>query len=302
MQEEKEYKRQYRLTSWWLNHRELLKKIAYGMFVAFDAILLLVAGWNLFNAFVLAAPKERLAVAKMVAYGQDDLHAYTLSQSARELETGSLTTLSTGEGKYDFYTTLSNPNEDWWAEFTYQYRWAGGETEFENGFILPGEEKPIVIFAVESSAAPRGVDFVLSEIVWHRVDHHMTGGPYEAWAAERLNFAIENVAFGTTELDETLGRITFDVTNQTAYSYYEPVFYLVLRRGSSVVGVNRTTLSDLESGEQASVVVNWFGTVPTVSRVEVIPEIQVFDVDAYKPLEGETSVDTRTRVFPGRRR
>jgi hypothetical protein len=53
----------------------------------------------------------------------------------------------------------------------------------------------------------------------------------------------------------------------------------------------------LDSGEEIDVGVNWFGTLPSVSKVEVIPEINIFDIDTYKSLAGETTRDTRTRVL-----
>ena len=63
------------------------------------------------------------------------------------------------------------------------------------------------------------------------------------------------------------------------------------------MGVNRTTLSALESGDEIEVAVNWFGSLPSVSSVEVVPEINLFDLDAYKALQGESTRDTRTRVL-----
>jgi hypothetical protein len=301
LQEEKDYKRQYRIVSWWIDHKDLLKKIGIGMFIGVDTVVLLFAAWSLADGFLFSYPSETLEVAKMAVYGQDDLHAYTQATAAKDLETDAVTTLSGGEGKFDFHTTVTNPNDDWWADYTYVFRWSGGATKEEIGFILPSEVKPVVSFGLEADAAPRGADIAITSVAWHRVDHHVTGD-YPDWAADRMNLLIENVSTGTTELGESLGRITFDVTNHTAYSYYEPTFYIILTRGSTVVGVNRTTLGSLDSGERQTVVVNWFGTMPTVSKVEVIPEINIFDVDVYKPLEGETPLDTRTRVFPRKRR
>jgi len=301
-EEEKEDQRFYKLSSFWIENRETLKKIGYGVFIAFDAILLLTVIWAFVDGFIVSYPAESRAVAEVVAYGQQDLHAYTLANKAEDMDPGSATLISAGEGKYDFYAPLTNPNADWWAEFTYAFEWDGGTSEPAAGFILPGEsEKPIVAFSAESEAAPRGVVLTLTNVVWHRVDHHLTG-EYAEWAADRLAFTISDPTLGTAELDGGIGRVSFTVHNNTAYSYYEPRFIILLSRGSTVVGVNRATLSSLDSGDTEEVVVNWFGTVPSASKTEVIPEVNIFDLGAYKALEGETTTDTRTRVFPGRRR
>ena len=150
-----------------------------------------------------------------------------------------------------------------------------------------------------SAATPRTPALELTEIEWHRVDHHVVGD-YTIWSADRLDLDVRDVAF-TSDLavdSQTIGRVSFVVTNNTAYSYYDPAFFILLKRGPSVVGVNRTTLSSLDSGETREVAVNWFGTLPSVGSVEVVPEINLFDLDVYKPLAGETTTDTRTRVFP----
>ena len=134
------------------------------------------------------------------------------------------------------------------------------------------------------------------------MDRHATG-EYDAWIAGRLNFIIENAAFERVELDgETIARVSFTVKNDTAYSYYEPAFTAMLTRGSTVVGVTGTTLSDLDAGEEQEVVINWFGTIPSVNKTEISVSVNPFDILSYKPLEGETTEDTRTRVqLRGRR-
>jgi len=298
---EQEDLRFYKISKFWIENKETLKRIGLGIFMAFDAILMTWVLWSLLDGFVISAPAESRAVSEVAAYNQRELHAYTLAHRAQSMDPSAATLISAGEGKYDFYATLENPNADWWAEVTYVFSWTGGESEPETTFILPGEAKPLVAFGAESTSPPRGVNTILTNVVWHRVDHHMTG-EYASWAEDRLDFVVTDAVLGESELDGDIGRVSFHVRNATAYNYYEPSFIIVLKRGANVVGVNRTTLSDIDSGETQEVVVNWFGTVPTASQIDVIPEINIFDVEAYKPLEGETTTDTRTRVFPGRRR
>lgn len=299
--EEKEFQRQYRFSSWWVNNRTRLKKIGFGTFIAVDALLLLSAAYGLLDGFVLSEPKERRAVLEMVAYGQPDLHAYTDATAAKDLDPGPVTVIAGGQGKDDFYAAVENPNADWWAEYRYQFTWDGGETPIQSSFVLPGQSQPAPAFSVSVASPPRAPKLILSDIFWHRVDHHVTGDE-AAWQEDRTDFLVENVAFSTEQLTDTFGRVTFDVTNRTAYSYYDPAFIILLMRGSTVVGVNKTTLSSLDSGEKQTVVVNWFGTLPSVGNVQVIPVVNPFDLLAYKPLVGETPTDTRTRVFSNKRR
>jgi hypothetical protein len=298
LQEEKEFKRFYTLSVWWVTHRAFLKRLGIALFVAFDAALLLFGGWHLMDAFAVSYGSEQNAVLRMVALGQSDLSAYTRANAAQDLEAGDGRVISIGNNRYDLYTTLQNPNDDWWAEFTYAFSKDDGATDVRTGFILPSEEKPMAELAVDSLSPIQSTSLVIEDVRWHRVDHHAVPD-YPTWASDRLHFVVSTSSFEKeTRFDgQTFGRTSFTMENDTAYSYYDVGVFVLLLRGSSVVGVNRTTLTSLESGVESMVTVNWFGTLPSVSEVQIIPELNIFDLEVYKPLQGESTRDTRTRVF-----
>lgn len=295
---EAEDQRMYRVSSWWVNHREQIKHIGYGCFAAFDAVLIIFSVWTFVDGFVVSYGRERLAVAEMVAYGQADLNSRSRAEAAQPLVPGDAAVFAGDGGVVDIYVPLTNPNTGWVATFTYLFRSDTVETKPVAGFILPNEIKPITVFASKELGGARTAELVLSDVVWRRVDPHVTGD-YAKWSTDRLNLAITDPLFqtdvklGTT----TVGRVSFTVTNKTAFSYYNPGFIILLKRGEIVVGVSRTTLDTLDSGETREVIVNWFGALPAAGAVEIIPEINIFDVNAYKPLGGETTTDTRNRVF-----
>jgi hypothetical protein len=121
-EEEHEFKRFYRLSSWWVNNRGRVHQAGLGLFFAFDFALVAFAGWTFLDGFAVSYARERLAVAEMVAYGQGDLHAQTVAGAAQPLEPGSVTVLALEDGAVDAYAPLVNPNQDWWAEITYTFR------------------------------------------------------------------------------------------------------------------------------------------------------------------------------------
>jgi len=298
LDEEKEYRRFYRLSVWWVEHRATLRRLGYLVFAIIDACLLLFACWHLLSAFAIRYGSEGGIVLRMVALGQSDLHAYTTARAAEDLRVNPVKTFSIGDQRYDLYTTIVNPNSDWWAEVTFSFAYGDIQTDPLTSFVLPSQEKPLSELGISSSIPISDAQLQLSEVTWHRVDRHDIAD-YQTWSEDRLNIEIRDPAFVKEDrLDgKTYGRTTFTVLNQTAFSYYDVGLYIILKRGSSLVGVNRTTLSSLDSGEQTDVTVNWFGTLPSVTQVEVIPELNIFDLEVYKPLVGETTMDTRTRIF-----
>ncbi len=302
LEAEKEYQKQYRLSRWWIEHRDGLKRLGVIAFACVDGIILLIAGWALLDGFIISEPEETRAVLELAAYGQNDLHAYAEARKAKDLTIGAVTAVPSSEGKFDLYATVTNPNANWWGEFTYAFASSAGTTDTATAFVLPNSEKPVLAFAVPSPAIPRSATLVVSDLVWHRVDHHVTGD-VATWLSDRLNFVVTNPTFETVDVDGTsVPRVTFAVENSSAFSYYEPTFVVRLLRGASLAGVTSTTLTSLDAGESQDVSLNWFGTVPNANKVEVEADVNPFDIGTYKPLEGETTEDTRTRVLSRGRR
>ncbi len=293
-QEEQEFKRFYKLSLWWVEHRVLLRRLGIGAFIAFDALLLIFVIWTFMDTYAISYDKEQLAVAQMVAVGQSDLRAYTIANAADPLVEQDSRIFSLGDNRYDFYAELVNTNADWWAEFTYAFVHDGGETEEKVEYILPGQTKLLTELAVESEdLALRYGSLDVRDVQWRRIDHPY--GTYTEWVSDRSVLEITEAKFEkVTEGSQTYGKTVFSVRNNTAYSYYDPVFYVLLRKGNTLAGVSRVTVSSLDSEEIQDVSLNWFGTLPGVTKVEVYPDINYLDPASYKDLEGASTRDTRT--------
>lgn len=296
LEAEKEYQKQYRKSKWWIEHRDGLRRAGIVAFIVVDALFVAFAGWAFVDAYLVSYADETRSVLEMASYGQSDLHGYALARAAKNLKIVTPIATVSSEGKYDLYTTITNPNRDWWAEYTYVFESTVGLTAEAKGYVLPNSDKSIVAYAIASATPPRGLALALTSVSWHHIDHHETGEP-SAWIANRVGFEVTNATFAPIEIDKkSVGRISFTVRNTTAYGYYDPSLTILLMRGPTIVGVTGTTLSSIEAGESQDVSVNWFGPIPNVNKVEVIAEVNPFDMASYKALAGETTEDTRTRV------
>lgn len=296
LEAEKDYQKQYRKSKWWIEHRDGLRRAGIVAFIVVDALFVAFAGWAFVDAYLVSYADEKRAVLELASYGQSDLHAYAVARAAKDLKIVTPTATVSSEGKYDLYTTITNPNRDWWAEYTYVFESTAGATAEAKGYVLPSSDKSLAAYAIASATPPRGLALSLTDVAWHHIDHHVTGDP-AAWIANRVGFEVTNATFAPIEIDKkSVGRISFTVRNTTAYGYYDPSLTVLLMRGPTIVGVTGTTLSSIEAGESQDVSVNWFGPIPNVNKVEVIAEVNPFDMESYKALAGETTEDTRTRV------
>lgn len=297
LQEEKEFTRFYKYSLWWVEHRAFLRRLGLGLFMVFDGVLLAFVFWTMLDSFAIRYGEDEREVAKIVAYGQGDLRSYSVANSAGSIVPEEVRVFSLGNQRYDFYTVVSNPNDDWWVEFTYSFAFDAGSTSSAKGFLLPNQSKPIVALAVTSQTAVRDGQIEFTDIRWHRIDHHIITD-YPTWQEDRLRLEITDATFvqETGFEKDVFGRSTFTVKNRTAFGYFDPEFIVLLKRGSAVVGVSRATLVSLGVGEKKEISLNWFGVLPAVSSVEVIPDLALFDPRIYQQLEGQPGVDTRTRV------
>ncbi|MFA6132219.1 MAG: hypothetical protein WC702_04155 [Patescibacteria group bacterium] len=291
--EEKQFQTFYKREVWWLEHEVLLKKIGLGLFMAFDAVLICFAGWLFLDAYVISRAEESQAVAALAVSGQTELRNFSLSVAADPLSVSEAVAVASGDDKnYDLYAKVTNNNSDWYATFKYAFKFQGGETAEAEGFVLPGESRPLITFKA-SGTRPAAADLVLRQIEWHRVDSRSVAD-YPAWLSEHA-IQINDQTFNRGD-DVTSPTVSFSVKNNTAYSYWQPSFLVMLWRGSTLGGLMRITTSGLASGEERTLSGRWIGAVPAVSQVEVVQETNFFDPQVYSSLKGIQSGDVRTEI------
>lgn len=292
--EEKEFQVFYKRSIWWIGHRAILKKIGLLILFVFALSLFISSGWFLLDAFVISYDREQLAIAKLAAVGQTELHSFSDQVAAKPLGLGGVTVLTSKSEVYDFATTVANYNEDWYATFDYKFVTESGETGTTAGFILPNEERPLIFLSFNSSTRPAAVSVELSNVKWQRVDGHLIND-YQEWSNDRLALQIENSVFTKTGngISNESAQLSFDVTNTSAFGLRAPSFIVFLRRGETIVGVMRLATSILESKETKHMSARWLGVVPAVSKIDIWPQVNLFDQTIYLLPAGATSLDKK---------
>ena len=172
-------------------------------------------------------------------------------------------------------------------EFDYRFTGPGFDDEYKRGYLLPSDTKYLYSLGVEAESKPPAA-LEVANVMMHRVDNHVVRPDYRTWATERLNFLIEDIKFIEPDKDSPIpiSRASFIITNDTAFGYVSVPFFVTLLSGNRVVGVNRVVISDLRAGEMREVIASWFNDLPNVTRVEVKPEVNIFNDLVYlKPGE-----------------
>ena len=196
----------------------------------------------------------------------------------------------TGENSYDLAVKLTNPNDKFTANFQYCFTQAGQNLTCGDAYIMPGEVKYVLDLAQVISGTPGDIVFQTSHIFWQRIDAHKIPD-WGSYASSHLNFVITNQTFtpaASNSLSNKVGlnTLSFTVQDQSAYGYYQAPLDLLFFNGTTLVGVNRYDLENINSGETRQVNITWPGSLPGVTQTQIVPDINIMDPSVYLPYTG----------------
>lgn len=246
------------------------------------------------DTFLFRYEGERGLLRSLLIDNRTALHENAQSQAAKPITIDDVPlVLHSGEGMIDFLSFATNPNMDWWADVTYHFTYAGDQaTDTASTILYPGDHRPLPVVAVASQGVA-SAKLVIDNVAWHRIDTHAIPDP-ASWLTDRLSFSVTDAVYESLALGkETIGHSTFTITNNTAYGYWSVPLVVMLKRGSSVIGVSTTSIDTFTAGHAQTVDMNWFVTLPSVTSIDVVPLVNVFDPASYLAPEGVGGVDSR---------
>jgi len=267
---------------WWVTHKVQVRRVFTLVLLLIDLALVGFAGFGFLDWYFGSGVRERGQIAQMTKQ-------YSNYASLREmfapvnLMIDSSAVLNSGEDTYDILARVTNPNMRHWVEFDYQF---GSESAaVMHDFILPGSAKYIHQLGVKSASRPGSPELLLSNIAWHRLNAHVIRPDFASWAGTRLKLQVSDTVFTPPAPTDPLivSRVSFNIKNDTGFGYRRVGFFVNLIGGAGLVGVNYVTISNLRPGEKRPVDASWFSVLPSVSSVEVIPDVNIFDNLVYIP-------------------
>lgn len=201
------------------------------------------------------------------------------------LDVRPVTVLEGAKGTSDLMLTVTNPNDDYWASWDGRFIAMSATTTAKREFILPGETKEFVDLGIESAGRVSAPRYDLAGLTWHKIDKHAIPD-IARYYADRFRFEVKDIEFkNETSADgaSSISRVTFFVTNRSAYSYWSVKFLANLYRGTTLAAVNSVELQQLETGETRRVDMVWVQELQAISKVEVIPQVNVLEAKSFMP-------------------
>ncbi len=268
---------------WIVSHRRQFVLGVIGVLIAASAVFYGYSIYNYIDYLFFGGKQERLAIEQMATTSPID-EQQRLKNLAKKLEESAPQVFLNNE-KYDFIAQVKNPNNNFFARFTYCFTDNSQELACGSAFIMPDETRYVLSWANDLKFKPAQVGVVLKGITWQRLDYHKYPD-WKTFSASHLNFAVENASFtaaASSGLSEkiNLDVLQFDIVNKTAYNYWEVPLNIVLLSGNAPIAINHHVLNEFKSGETRSVRLSWPDSISQPSQITVLPDINITDDNVY---------------------
>jgi len=268
------------------------KKFRQALIVFLSLIILFSWTYSIYNfAYYVfkGIDEDNKMIAEMLEVNAIN-HEYIERMSARDLIISPVNILKSGQDKYDFLTKVENPNSNRAGKFRYCLVEEEEKIACDENFIMPGENKYLLILAQELKNRPRNLKLKFENIGWQRINLHK----YPDWNKfydEHLNISVSNIIFKNayaSGLSEKLNfnNLEFKSINNTPYNYWAVDFSILFYSGNSIVGANKYSAEEFMSQETKNIQMSWAGNLSGVTRTEIIPEINILKDDIYIKYEG----------------
>lgn len=249
---------------WFVTHWEKIKKRGRILLMIFTVLVWLPGIGNGLMLLWFDAQSYRTLLSDLsVQLARSDLPA-----PFEALRVGKPHAIRAGENRYDFFGEIENPNSAARAQFDYTFWFNNKPYGPYKGIAYPGETRIVIAPSIESILPPRG-DISIENLIWNRMDPAA-----QEIFEQRHNFRVSNALF---KGEPGNSRLTFTLTNNSIYYYWEMGVALVLKSGSDTIAVQRIIVQRLKAGEARAIQVVWPLTLPGMDSYDIRPEIDVFD-------------------------
>lgn len=253
---------------WWANHRHGVHRL-----FILGLLIVLVGVWGAFAVFGFQYLKFRsqqpIAVEQMLET-QVDLPFVHRGLRPLPLSVQRSGAIRGAGGLSDVFAVVQNPNA-YWAAKSFRYRFSG-QSEQRSSFIPASGEKTLMDFLIEG-LAPETPSIEISNIEWIRV---------QGETLPQSNFVITDPELSAvvSEKEGVKGRSTllrFELANRSPHHFFSVIVKSVLTEGGRVIAINSVTLPKMLSQAQETIAMSWPQALPLNAKVEILPEVNVFD-------------------------
>lgn len=264
--------RELKLSEFFLRHKLRMEHVGIGLLAFFCAATIGFSAWKWGEYLFFGYKEDQRLAREQQALFQNYTELQAL-YAAEEISLSAAQVFRGAPGKYDFVATVSNLNEHHIAILRYKFVFPSGETPVADAAVLPRGRQSIAMLGVPLAAFPGSARLVIVEEHYPRIDPHLVPD-IASFIAERVRFSVDSFSFKNDH-------VVFDLSNESAYSYWQPVFSVELLSGGGPVGISSVTVDRFRTGEKRAIDIRLFGDILGASDIRVTPLINVFDPSVF---------------------
>lgn len=274
------------MANWWVRNHILVRRLGYGLLIVIGILLWGYVAWGILDAYAISYPRES-RLTRDIAVNQQ-LLASLQKDLPQNVSVSDVTVYQSTANRLDMEVTVSNPNEQWWAEFNYRFSVSGEDTPLRTGYVLPQSDQILTELGFAPTAkGARSATFVVDNVRWHRVDPAFVGKSYKDFAANRLQLTFDKTTYDTdiTLGSKKVGQTSFILNNHGAYGYWGVDLVIRLKRAGGTRAIQQIKVSNLSPSEKRPMQIIWPDNPAGVTQTEIIPQVNLLDPSAYLPTQ-----------------
>lgn len=263
--------KELKFSYWYITHKLALRRWLV-IFLIIASVLMWFYVIFAMTFYAIDYNLEAYNLSRLVS-GQNSYLADLETRAPKPLSFSPINILSGDDNRRDFFVEAANPNPNWLAVFNYKFTAPSSGGESKRGFILPGEKKYLMGLGLENSES--GLE--IADLQWRRIND------FNRTKNERLRFNITNEEFQGGVAPSDPNAVSFNITNDSAYNYWEVGIQVFLWSGGQLAGVNYITINQLKTSETRKVELNWANRLPRIDSIQAIPDINILDNNNIMP-------------------
>lgn len=260
-----------RLSYWFLNHRDQLKKWWVMLLIVIDVFLIVF--WVIGG--VLASSEGRTANRLLVSRALTALlQAPARSELAQPLVVGAGQALATEKDRVTLVAELKNPNAQYAVEeVRYQFRYGGEATPVRSTFLLPDSRRYVFESSVRVAAGATPALEIVS-VAWRR--------PPDPQLTKQLSFEVSDVqldlsAHTTTLPPRPAPHVFAKMRNSSVYTFRRAEVSVALVAAEQPVAAGLVSLRDWQTFSDQTFDFQWLGAVPSNAQAVIVPQVNLLD-------------------------
>jgi hypothetical protein len=251
---------------WWVTHRLQIKAVAIITVILCIVVLYVNAG-ILFYKYLAGTSEHQAMLGELTdnTVNYDILHK---TSSPNPLTINNSLAIGDASQGYDLVTLVENTNGRWGLkEIEYQYVGSGTTTVTHITSLLPGEKKYLYEFNISKEINPVSAKLFIKRQLWEKVKDIKLLNTHKQWIPPIVQ--AENIIYQSSDKFFNEAKVTFDLVNNSSYSFWEVEVQALLWQGSRLLGINVVTIDNLIAGSRKNIFLNWPGTLPAGLRPEI---------------------------------